>query len=77
MDKDVNDLKFRKIEKICDRPNRKCLSGRTSLARIGRMGEETKHLENPCDENGHAALPLKDGDEGIVIFSLPANFICE
>ena len=28
------------------------------------MGEETKHIENPCDENSCAALPpLRDGDE--------------
>ena len=33
------------------------------MARIGRMGEETKRIENPCDENSRAALPpLQDGD---------------
>ena len=43
---------------------RKKARGRTSFARIGRMGEETKRIENPCDENSCAALPpLQDGDE--------------
>ena len=31
------------------------------------MGEETKRIENPCDENSCAALPpLQDGDEGYI-----------
>ena len=67
-----------------------CLSPRLGLTQSGgprtdefganrtNGGEETKHIENPCDENSCAALPpSRDGNEDIDMFNPHLKFPSE